>query len=120
MAAIGAITCSHVKGEVPPQAERAEVWQVAGIAGYGVLLLGKGDSEFRLTAVLYSSAAGTKTWEASLKALQGTIVSITTDYGTIHANCFLARVGTMRRQAAYHPGTAITQRGEIEIEGIVV
>lgn len=119
MASIGNATCTDVRGEIPPLAMRSDVWTVPGLHGYGILLLGRGDSEFRLTCVLFSSASGAKAWEANLKALQGQFVTIITGYGSTHPNCFLRKVGNLRRQAAYHPGTAITTRAEIEIEGFV-
>jgi len=116
---IGAISCTFVRGCLPPLRAEADVWRVAGIDGYGIHLLGDGDAAGRLLVSLLSNDAGVDTWAAFLHALQGEIVTVVNDHGDTTTNVFLAAVGNLRKSAAYQPGGAVTTRGEIEIEAIV-
>ncbi len=120
MASIGSISCTFVRGAIPAWKERSEKWQVAGLDGYGVALLGAGDSEFSLQAVFYSNNSGVNLWATSLQALQGSIVTIINDHGDTNIRCFLDKVGTPTKTAAYMPGTGVTLRGEIPIEATIV
>ncbi len=118
---VGAVSCTFVhdrQGSIPAAIrQRSQKWQVAGIDGTGVALLGKGDAAFTVTAVFYSSDAGVDLWAVQLQALQGTIVSILDDHGDAHSNCFLDKVHNVVKTAARQPGSGITTRGEIAIEG---
>lgn len=120
MASLGEIVCTRVSGTLPAQRERSEVWQVPGIDGYGLALLGKGESETQLRAVLYSSNAGLNVWYASIQLLQGTIGEITVDTGESYATCFFKKIGALTKTAAVIPGSAVTMRGEIEVEAILL
>jgi len=118
MASVGGISCTFVHadgGSIPPLRERSEKWHTTGIDGYGIQLLGKGDAEFAVRAVLVSNAAGIALWAASLQAIQGTLVSIIDDYGVTHTNCYLEKVGNVAKTPAKHD--ALTTRGEIKIVG---
>jgi hypothetical protein len=88
-----------------------------GISGYGTALLGAANGEFSVTAVLLSNLAGVAVWEAALQAMQGTVVSIVDDHGTTHTYCELERVSNARITPAYQPGTGVTKRGEIVLQG---
>jgi len=107
-----------VRGSIPAVRERSEVWQVPGVDGYGVALLGQGDTKFKLLAVSYSSLVGVELWAASLQALQGTIGTVANDLGESWSTCFFERVATPTIRAAYMPGSAITHRAEIEIDAV--
>ena len=121
MSTLGGITCTfiHAPGGSPPAARRAEsqVWRVPGLDGFGIALLGLGDSEFELVAVLASNNAGVDVWAALLQAKQATIVTIVDDFGNTFNGCFLESVGNVRKTAARVPGGSITVRGEIQIRG---
>jgi hypothetical protein len=123
MAAIGAVSCTCVhdreEGSIPSELrERSAQWHVPGLDGYGIAVLGKGEGEFAVVAVLYSTNAGVNLWADSLQALQGTLVSITDDHGDTYTGCFLKRVGNVRKRPALMPGSGITTRGEVLIEGM--
>lgn len=122
MAAIGGVTCTYVhtaQGAVPSALKlRAEVWTVPGLSGIGAAQLGYQDGQFVLTAVYYSNDSGVDLWAASLQAKQGTLVSITDDHGDTFTNCLLVEVGNVTKRPAYVPGSGVTTRGEIQIQGI--
>jgi hypothetical protein len=117
---IGSVTCNYVKGAMPTPKMRAEVWQVPGINGYGLALLGVGDSAFSLNAIFYGTLADCGTWAANIQALQSAIVAVTNDLGQSYSQVFLVKVSTPDVQPRRHPGTTITHRAEIEIKAILV
>lgn len=119
-ASIGGVSCTFVRGTLPAQRERCELWEIPGLDGYGVALLGKADSETELVAVLVSTNAAVNTWIASLQLLQGTIASVTNDHGDTYAYCLLRKVGNARKTPAYVPGTAVTTRGEVPIVAVML
>lgn len=114
MAAIGAINCTFVKGEPPGYKRIVGVWVSPGIDGYGVQWGALGDAQGRVTAKLFSSAASVLAWHASLRAAQGTIVTVVTDLAS-YANCLIAGVGELAVSPAYVPG-GISCQGACEIE----
>jgi hypothetical protein len=118
MASIGAVLCTFVRGHAPRVKTRLELWRVPGLNGYGALVLGQNDSEFEFTAVCYSSAMGVLDWKLQIEALQGQIVSIINDLGITYSNCLITKLGNLRSAAALAPG-GITQRGEMQIGGVV-
>jgi hypothetical protein len=120
MPQIGSTLCTFLRGTPPAQKQRVELWEVPGVDGYGAQLTGRGDAPFRLQAVLLSNASGCRTWGAALMALQGQVVSLTNDLGFTASGCLITRVSPLQVTTAWQPGTAITHRGEIEIEGVVV
>jgi hypothetical protein len=93
---------------------------VPGINGYGIALMGLGDSRTDLLAVFFSTNAGVNTWVATLQALQGTIGEITNDHGDSYSLCYFNRVGNVKKEAIHIPGSAVTRRGEIQIEAILL
>jgi hypothetical protein len=119
MASIGGVTCTFVRGHPPYPKERVLLWTAPGIDGVGAQQVGRNDAEFQVQAVLYSSAPGILAWKLAIEALQGTLVTIVNDLGIAFTRCLIAKVSNMRSQAAKVPGTTITQRGEIIIEGVV-
>jgi hypothetical protein len=120
MAQIGTIACTYVhtpQGSIPAALRmESAVWRVAGLAGYGIALVGLGGGDFTVTAVLLSSNAAVSAWAAAIQALQGTIVSITDDHANSFSGCYLEIVSNVLKSAAYIPG-GITTRGQIEIRG---
>ena len=120
MASVGGVSCTFVhdaKGGIPPLRQRSETWHATGIDGYGIQLLGKGESEFTVRAVLYSNNAGIDTWAALLHAMQGLLVVIIDDHGTTYTYCYLKTVGNVAKTPAKIPGGEVTTRGEIKISG---
>ena len=118
MASIGAVSCDYVKGDSPAQKMRSRVWNVPGLHGYGVALLGYGDAPFEFTAVEFGDAAGLATWAGSIEALQGTIVTITSDLSIVYGNSFIEQVGPLQLTTAL--GTGYSVRGELAIRGVRV
>lgn len=115
MAAIGGVACTFVKGDLPNLTERADVWQIAGLNGYGIQRMGTGNGQFRIVAVLYSTTLAVEAWYVALAALGGQIVTIINDWGTTAGNCFIERVSPLERTNAGVTGAA---RGQVVIEGI--
>lgn len=117
---IGGVPCTFVRGTLPAWREESEVWRIPGVDGFGITLLGRGDAETELRAVLFSNNLGVNLWTGQLQALQGQIVAVTNDHGDSYAYCFLTRVGNVAKQAAYMPGTAITTRAELPIQVLML
>jgi len=118
MAGIGGVSCTFVRGHTPIVKQRIETWAVPGLDGVGAAAMGRNDSKFTFTAILFSNAAGIIAWKIAIEALQGTIVSIVNDLGVTYINCLITEVGDLRNTPAIAPG-GITQRGEIQVSGVV-
>lgn len=116
MASVGGLACSIVRGNLTAKKIRTNVWEVAGINGYGAQQAGYGDSPFRVTAVLYSTAAGVQTWANLLAAMQGSVVTIINDWGNTFTGCLLVRVSEPQKTPAVGAGGC---RGEVILEGVV-
>ncbi len=119
MASIGGITCTFLRGFVPSMKQESAISRRPGIDGYEIQLLGRGDSQGRIVAVLYSSNAGCNAWAASIQALQGQVAAITNDHGDT-GSAYVHHVAQPEKRAAYRPGTTITQRMEIQIQTLTV
>lgn len=113
---IASIPCTFVRGTAPVPKERLDVYQVAGVDGYGAQLLGLGDSPFRFLAVLYGTPAVVEAWAASVQSLQGSVVTIINDWGKVYTGCLLVRVSEHKMTPALYQGGS---RGELMIEGVV-
>lgn len=112
MAAVGSVTCTFVRGVSPSLRSRVDTWQLPGIDGYGVQLLGRGDTEWMFEAVLYDDEGDVSTWYTQLEALQGTIVTVVDDWGDSYTNILLVRVSQLDKTIAVPNGA----RGEVRIE----
>jgi hypothetical protein len=125
MATIGTLFCSRVMGEIRPMAQRMTVWQIPGQNGYGVHLHGLGHGENQFTAVAYGSDVLTggvihlPTWLTSLRALQGTVVTIVNDQGVSIANQLIREVGIPKSQTAWDL-IGITRRLEVPVQTLTV
>jgi len=115
-AAVGAVSCTFVKGAARDPTQRVVTYQVPGIDGVAAQLLGEGDSAFRFSAVLYGTAAELTTWIAAMIALKGDIVTIEDDWGISHANCLIVRLSPPRKRAA---SQSDHQRCEMLVEGVI-
>lgn len=113
---VGGVNCTFVKGAARDPAERVVTYQVPGIDGVGAQLLGKGDSAFRFSAVLYGTSGELTTWIAAMVALKGDIVTIVDDWDVSHANCLIVRLGSPRKRPA---SAADQQRCEMLVEGVI-
>jgi len=122
---IGSLACSRVIGHARPQATRVQTWQIPGVNGYGAHLLGDGNSESQFVAVVYgrdtvvSGVVHLPTWYASLRDIQGTIVTITNEQGIAFSNQLVLEVGDARRQTANDLNN-ITARFEVNIRTVTV
>ena len=117
MPQIGSITCTFVRGEASLPKQRLNVWQVAGVDGFGAQKMGLGDSPFQFVCVLYGTPAVVGAWAASIQNLQGSVVAAINDWGTTYGDCLICRVSPPRFTPALHQGGA---RGEIVVEGVKV
>jgi len=117
MSSIGGVTCSILRGNPGRIRIRVGVWEIPGVAGYGVQWEGLGDSGFALKAIFYNSSILVNTWAASLAALQGSAVTIVDDWGITHLACLLTDVGNVTKTPAVHGGGC---RGEIDLKGVVL
>ena len=84
-----------VRGLPAELKERVETWEVAGIDGVGAQVSGLGDSEFQITTIKYcASNAEANELIYDCELTQGTIVSITDDWGDLFPRCLVKHVGT--------------------------
>ena len=116
---VGGVACSRVVGFARPQAERAQVWQVAGVDGYGIHLMGKGDSQNQFRLVYYGTTASCNAWYIGIRNLQGSILQIINEQGETFANQFVQSVGAPQRQTA-NDLSSTTTRFEVQIQTITV
>jgi len=120
MATVGAVSCDFVHGSIGPKSERLDVYELPGVDGYGAHKLGLGNGDFELVAVGFGSQAVLTAWQTSLKALVGTVVSITTDTGVTTTGCLIKEVGNIEvAAAAWSAGALTDRRGQIQIKGVV-
>jgi len=117
MSSIGGVTCSILRGNPGRTKIRVSIWEIPGVAGYGVQWEGLGDSAFALKAIFYSSPILVDAWAAALAALQGSSVTIVDDWGVTHLACLLTDVGNVAKTPATHAGGC---RGEIDLKGVVL
>jgi hypothetical protein len=96
-----------------------EIWQIPGLDGYNVHLLGKGDSQSTFTCVLFGIETGLQAWVDSLRALQGQIVTITNEQGTVITNQLIVSVGEPKKRTA-NDLVSTTQRWELQLSAITM
>lgn len=122
MAGIGGIRCDFVKGDIRDLKTRVTAYQQTGFGGWGAHIVGRGDSGFAFTGVLYERVGPIEVWIRSLEALQGTIVSIVDDFGIEYFNCLVMRVGRPTKTTAIRPQDPVTSgvRGQIDVMGVIV
>lgn len=118
MPSIAAIDCDLVRGVPPEPTERLEIFQSPGVDGYGALKLGTGQSEFDLTAAKYGTLSAVIAWGRSVRALVGTVVSITNDLAEVHENRLIVSASAVEITAARVPGSTTTHRGEVRLRGV--
>jgi len=111
---IGGITCDWVKGIAPSGKMRLDVWQVPGISGYGAQKLGAGDSACAFRCIRVLSSANLDTWEASIEALQGAIVTVVNDRGKTYTRFLVSRIGIPQRVPAYP-----NEKSTIIVQGVI-
>ena len=115
MASIGGVSCSFVRGSASPLKTQLAVWRVPGLNGYGAMDVGSGDAPFQFTAVKYGSLSTVESWATQIALLQGQVISITDDHGTVHPNLLLVGVSPPARTAESGNGGV---RGEIMVQGV--
>lgn len=115
MASIGGVTTDIVRGTLPILRETSEVWRQPGVDGYGVHLLGLGQTRWRVTAVRYGSVPVVVSWFTAIELLVGSTVTIVTDWGATDNGCFIQRATQPTRRVARHAGGC---RGEITLSGV--
>lgn len=112
---IGAVQCTFVRvADHAPLAERLETWTVPGLNGIGAIKAGLSDSRFQCVAQIKGTALETTVWETALRALQGSIVNITDDWGTVHYSILMEEVVPQARRAESGYGGC---HGQVSISG---
>jgi len=96
-------------------------WFAPGADGQSGLLLGANEADFSFEAVLYDSLANVLAWYGKVQAAQGTVITITDDWGTPWANCLIQEVSLLHRTPAQGSGVGgVDTRGDLTIRGVVV
>jgi hypothetical protein len=120
MSSIGSQTLTFLRGTIPLPKLRCVKWEVPGLNGYGVVVLGYGDSQFSLQAVFYGSLNDCHAAAYALELMQGTIQSLETDLGQTNSRVLLETVHPPNIVPWRIPGTTVTNRMETEIKCCVV
>ena len=115
---IGSVSCTFLRALITPLRIETNAWRRAGLDGYGLQLLGKGQAECQITARYVigeetpaESLALIEAWYTSIIALQGTIVSAEDDHGLTPDNIMVMRVGALHKRRL---GTTVVAASEIE------
>ena len=117
MGSIGTVTTSILRGVPTPVRQRVVIWQVPGINGYGAMTLGTGDSEFMIDAVFYcADDAAADAAIAAVIALQGTIITITDDWGNTWPNALIVRVEQPVKEPMIWGGYSTAVRMETKLK----
>lgn len=105
MAAIGGVSCFSLHGPIGDLKERSETYQHPGFDGFGIQLLGQGDSNFNLIAKQIANIATVTAWKLAVEALQGTVVSVTDDTGETYTSLFVEDVKVGPYEMRMNPAT---------------
>lgn len=115
MASIGSVTTDILRGNSPAALlEQVATWETPGIDGVGALSIGKNGGNFAYTAIRYGSTAAAETFLSDLENLQGTVVSITDDFGEIYGSLLILSVVRTGKIAEIGNGGA---RAEAAVSG---
>jgi hypothetical protein len=120
MPSIGGVTCTFVRGDAPNPKQRVMLWQVPGIDGYGAQTMGKGETEFHFSAVLYGTRSAVGSWATAIQDKQGKICVIVNDWGTTYSRCLICKISPPKYIPIKIPGSTSDARGEFIIEGVIV
>lgn len=114
------IACDFVSGALFSNAQRQDLWQQAGIDGYGAHILGKGDSQFDFRLVKYSvDAAATEAWKASLYALKDALVTVVDDRNVNYPNLLIVEFSRPVQNTIFKDGASVkSERCELVISGV--
>ena len=96
MASVGGVTVEILRGNIAPQTQRVDTWHIPGRTGIGAQLMGLNQSSFSYQCILIAAQASVEGRLASLSALQGTIISVTDDFGETRANLHEIQVAVER------------------------
>lgn len=100
--------------------QEVDVWRVLGLDGYGAMVLGLGSAESRITVIAYAATnADADDLIDSLEQMQGTVQSITDDFGDTLDNALIVHVhsdGPQVKQACIKDGSASVVRVQIPID----
>lgn len=122
---IGSLTVDIIRGRPVALKDRVEAWEREGFDGYGARLNALGHGEFTLVSVKYiygnsaaTNKANAETHLSDAGLLQGTVVTVTDNWGTAYANCLVKRMAeeNARKQKVIYKGDANAIRIEISWE----
>ena len=84
---VGGVACDIVAGDGQQKMTRGDVWQVAGLDGYGAMDLGLGDGRGQFRLVKFGLIAALRTWAGLIEALKGgDPVTIVNDFATTYSD----------------------------------
>lgn len=108
MGAIGDVNFDLSRGLPQLLRPRVDLWEVPGIDGYGAQVLGNGQGEFDFVVVSYQpSNSFANSFIDVLNALQGTVVSLTDDWGDDYDNVLVQNVDSRNaKRPCIHNGSA--------------
>ena len=113
---IGTIATDIIHGLPQDTKMRVDVWEVPGINGYGAQQLGLADAEFALKSVKYilsTDAVDPDTYVDNCNAAEGSIQTVTDDWGDPYPNILIKHVVCQKSPCIYK-GDAQAVRVEVD------
>jgi len=105
MASIGGVACHYVRDTVPANTLRMNTWNIPGLSGTGVQLLGYGDGDWEVRCEYFAATyLLADAWLASIQALKGSVVTIIDDFGTTSTYRLVCGFGPPKRYPAKRGG----------------
>jgi hypothetical protein len=96
---IGSYSPDYIISRCTQPATVVDVWSVPGVDGIGAQQMGTRGGEFQLVSVEYffgytDNSTSANTTESDCYAMQGTILTVTDNYGTTWENMLVTKVDT--------------------------
>ena len=92
---IGTVDVDIIRSRPVGLKSRVEKWEIMGLDGYGSMILGNGDAEFKLMTITYlDSDADAESHIADCEGLQGSIITVTDNWGNDYDNVLIEHVDT--------------------------
>jgi hypothetical protein len=121
MSDIGGVSVDILRGIPQLQKSRVELWQVAGLDGYGAQVLGLGDAEFLATGILYvADQPSADVFFDAINALQGTVVSLTDDFAVSYSGILVVHVQVAPRQPVIKNGNPNAVRCQVDLRCVSI
>ena len=92
MASVGGLSCDSVQGELPGLKTMLDVWHVPGLDGVGAMDVGQGDAVAQIEIHKFGNIAAVSTWVGLIEAMQGTLVTIVSDWAVTYTSILIRHV----------------------------